>query len=346
MKKIRILSIDGGGIRGILPGTILVRLEKLLNDRDPNGPKKIGDYFDMIAGTSTGGILSCLYLTPDENGNGKYSAEQALDLYINNGHEIFARTVIHKILTAGGVFREKYSEDAMEELLEKYFDKTTLAQCIRPSLITSYAITERRAVFFTSVNAVQDEIYNFYLKDVARATSAAPTYFEPAHIKSMDGKVWALCDGGVFANNPALCAYAEARKTNFSKVMNNPEKPDKPMVKDMIFVSIGTGSVKKQYHYDSFKHAGEIKWLEPIIDILMSGNSETVDYQLRQMYLTLDAQNKTDYFRLEPELGEACSEMDIASPENITNLHQAGLKFVHDNDELLRQIADRIVANC
>ena len=61
MKKIRILSVDGGGIRGVLPGTILAQLEKILQKRS-NSERKLGDYFDMIAGTSTGGILSCIYL--------------------------------------------------------------------------------------------------------------------------------------------------------------------------------------------------------------------------------------------------------------------------------------------
>jgi hypothetical protein len=113
----------------------------------------------------------------------------------------------------------------------------------------------------------------------------------------------------------------------------------------MIIVSIGTGSVKKKYKYGDFKNAGEIKWLEPVIDILMSGNSETVAYQLTQMYLTLEPENQKNYYRLEPELKEGCSEMDIVTPENINNLYQAGLSFVHDNKKLLEQIAASILEN-
>jgi len=108
---------------------------------------------------------------------------------------------------------------------------------------------------------------------------------------------------------------------------------------------MGTGSVKKRYKYDDFKNAGELKWLEPVIDILMSGNSETVAYQLTQMYLTLDPEDQKNYHRLEPDLKEACSEMDIATKENVNNLYQAGLSFVHDNKALLEQIADSILSN-
>lgn len=344
MKKIRILSVDGGGIRGVIPGTILAQLEKILQ-KQSNSDRKIGDYFDMIAGTSTGGILSCIYLMPGENGKAKYSAQDAVDLYLKNGHTIFDRTTAKKLTSAGGILHEKYSQDAIYDLLTTYFGDETLNNLIKPSLITSYDITDRKAIFFTSADARTDEIYNFKVRDVARATSAAPTYFSPAHIQSMNGQVFSLIDGGMFANNPALCAYAEARKIEFSKLFNDPEKKDKPTAADMIIVSLGTGSVKKRYRYDEFKNAGEIKWLEPVIDILMSGNSETVAYQLTQMFLTLEPQYQHNYFRLEPGLKEACSEMDIATNENINNLYQAGLTFVHDNKELLETIAKAILEN-
>jgi patatin-like phospholipase/acyl hydrolase len=299
----------------------------------------------MIAGTSTGGILSCIYLVPGDDGNAKYSAQDAVDLYIKNGQTIFDRTTAQKISSVGGILHQKYSQDALYELLTTYFGDVTLNQLIKPSLITSYDITDRRAIFFTSADAREDNIYNFYVRDVARATSAAPTYFSPAHIESLNKQIFSLVDGGMFANNPALCAYAEARKLEFSKLFNNPEKKDKPTAADMIIVSMGTGSVKKQYHYDDFKYAGEIKWLEPVIDVLMSGNSETVAYQLTQMYLTLEPENQKNYYRLEPGLKEACSEMDIATDENINNLYQAGLTFVHDNKNLLEEIAKKILDN-
>ncbi|MGN6530670.1 MAG: patatin-like phospholipase family protein [Ginsengibacter sp.] len=344
MKKIRILSVDGGGLRGIIPGTILAQLEKILQ-RQSNSTSKLGDYFDMIAGTSTGGILACIYLAPGEDGKAKFSGQDAVDLYIKNGHTIFDRTFAQKFSSGGGIVHQKFSDHPIYELLTKYFGDLTLDKLIKPSLITTYNMTERCAMFFTSADARDDNMYNFYVKDVARATSAAPTYFPPAHIQSLNGQTFALIDGGMFANNPALCAYAEARKMEFSKFFNDPQKKDLPTAADMIILSVGTGSVKKRYKYDDFKNAGEIKWLEPVIDILMSGNSETVAYQLIQMYLTLDSEDQKNYYRLEPDLKDACSEMDIATTENINNLYQAGLSFVHDNRQLLEGIAASILEN-
>ena len=346
MKKITILSIDGGGIRGILPATILAYLEGKIQKIKNDPQLKIGDVFDLIAGTSTGGILAALCMTPGDNGRPKYSALDALGLYVDHGDAIFHRTLLKHILSLDGVVEEKYSDHNLTDLLKSYFGDSKLSDLVKPSLITSYDITSRNAVFFTSVEARHFEGSNFYVHDLARATSAAPTYFSPAHIQSLDGLHRTLVDGGVFANNPALCAYAEALKIDFETELPGCGKTKPQGAKDMFLVSLGTGSVKKSYHYDSFRRAGDIKWLEPVIDILMSGNSETVNYQLKSLYGTLSDADKHDYHRLEPTLLEAASDMDLATPENITRLKDAGLKFVDDNTALLDNIAASVADNC
>lgn len=343
MKKIRILSIDGGGIRGIIPGVILSYMEKELQEKD-NSYRKIGDYFDFIAGTSTGGILACAYLIPGAKGAARHSANDAVNIYLKEGSDIFRSDLLQKIFTGFGLLDEKYAAAELEKDLYDFFGDAMLDSFIKPCLITAYEMTSRKAHFFNSAEAI-DELYNFKVRDIARATSAAPTYFEPARIYSQAGQSFSLIDGGVFANNPALCAYAEVRKMRFSKLLDDPLKPDFPSAKDMLFVSLGTGTVKEPYYYKNFKDAGELKWLEPIIDILMSGNSETVDYQLRQMYKTLDYDNCKNYYRLEPSLREALPDMDVATLENLENLKQAGLWFIDENKELLDEIVAKLLEN-
>lgn len=343
MKKIKILSIDGGGIRGIIPGVILTYLEKKLQSlTQTNG--KLGDFFDFIAGTSTGGILACLYLMPGEDGKAKYSANDAVQLYLKEGQNIFARTSFEKVLSLYTFFQPKFAVENLEKQLLQFFGDVKLDQLIKPCLITAYEIVQRNAVLFTSADA-NDVLRNFFVRDVARATSAAPTYFSPANIQSDEGQIFSLTDGGVYANNPSLCAYAEARKTKFKSLFKDELKVDCPSAKDMLILSLGTGTVKKQYHYKDFHKAGAIKWLEPIIDILMSANSETVDFQLTKMYQTLEAADCKDYYRIEPSLFEACSEMDDASAENLEKLKQAGLYYIDKNEELLNEIATKVVAN-
>ena len=341
--KIRILSLDGGGIRGIISCVILKYIEEQLQAQD-NPTAKIGDYFDLIAGTSTGGLITALLLFPDENKKAKFSVNEALDLYAKKGESIFHVSFFQHLLNPFGLLKEKISDKNIEQQLELVFGKLELKDFIKPCLITSYDITARKAKLFTSHNA-QEPINNFYIKDVCRATSAAPTYFEPAQIKSLYEQQYTLIDGGVYANNPTLCAYAEARKINFSTVLNNIQKPDCPSINDMIIVSIGTGTVSKPYYFEDFDNAGKVKWIAPLIDILLSSNVETVDYQMLKMYDTLGDRNQLNYHRIMPKLNKASPEMDDTSKENIFELIQAGLLYVSENQEQLNTIVKKLIKN-
>ncbi|MBN4081086.1 patatin-like phospholipase family protein [Caldithrix abyssi] len=119
----RILSIDGGGIRGIIPGQILVEFEKKLKKYSGNDDARIADYFDLIAGTSTGGILACIYLFPGDGNplKPKFSAKEAVNLYLERGDEIFDVSLWQKIRSAGGLTDEKYSANELEEALALSF---------------------------------------------------------------------------------------------------------------------------------------------------------------------------------------------------------------------------------
>jgi patatin-like phospholipase/acyl hydrolase len=344
MKKIRILSLDGGGIRGILPGTILTYLEKQIKIKTGNDKATIGEYFDFFAGTSTGGILSLVYVCPDDNGNYKFSAQEALDVYLKQGGEIFDVSFRKKLQSLGGVTDEKYEAKALEKALSEKFGDKLLSQALKPCLITSYDIEKRQAHFFTSADANAD-VFDYKLTDVARATSAAPTYFEPISVKSINGSPHALIDGGVFANNPALCAYAEARNTKFSEILSHEEKPDKPSAKEMLIVSIGTGTIEKEYPYQKFKDAGLVEWIKPLIDIMMSGNSETIDFQLRQIFNTLPKNHQQDYYRIQPEIRNADNAMDNADDENLTALHEDGLLAIAANKSQLDEIVKKLIEN-
>ncbi|MEX1193169.1 MAG: patatin-like phospholipase family protein [Brumimicrobium sp.] len=342
MKKIRILSIDGGGIRGILPGTILAYIEGELKKYDKEAT--IGKYFDFIAGTSTGGILALLYLFADENGKFKYTATEALNLYLNHGSEIFDVSMKKKISSLYGLIDEKYSEKKIEKYLSSYLNDETLSQLLKPSLVTSYDMRNRRAHFFTSHDA-HNAISNFYLKDVARATSAAPTYFEPAQIKSVYGTPFTLIDGGVFANNPSLCAYSEARTIPFSSILKDDKKPDFPSAKDMLIVSLGTGTIKEPYMFEDYKDASKIKWIKPTLDMMMSGNAETMHHHLKQIYGTLNVKDQTNYYRIQPDLNYADHKMDNASSENIKALHNDGKLAVTKHKNILDKIVKKLVEN-
>ena len=324
-KKVRILSIDGGGIRGILPGVILARLEQKLQEKTNNKELRLADKFDFVAGTSTGGILGLTYIFPDDTGKkSKFSAQDAVNLYLDRGDEIFDVSFGQKLKSLKGMIDEKYSADEIEEALMDNFGDTKLNALLKPCLITAYDIRNRNAFFFRQHKAYV-KINNFKVRDVARATSAAPTYFEVARVKNELGNPYPLVDGGLFANNPTLCAYSEVRSMNIQGI-------EFPTAKNMFIVSLGTGSIKKSYPYKVAKDWGQLEWIKPVIDIMMSGNSETVHYHLRQIFDTLSKRDKADYYRFEPELGNANDEMDDASPKNLKALKEAAISFISKSD--------------
>lgn len=281
--------------------------------------------------------MSLAYLIPGQNNRPKFSAFEAVNLYLDRGDEIFDISFWQKIKSAGGIVDEKYQADNLEETLTDNFGEIYLNNLIKPCIITSYDIRNGKPHFFKQHKSSND-IFNFKVRDVARATSAAPTYFEAARIKNKSGSPYPLIDGGVFVNNPAMVAYSEARTMNFGNI-------EKPAAKDMMIVSIGTGSTSKQYAYKSAKDWGLAQWVKPLIEIMMSASSQTVHYHLKQIYDTLNNDLKTNYYRLEPKVIQADSEMDNASVDNMNKLREDALSFlsIENNDKQLNEIAKKLI---
>ena len=329
MKKI--LTIDGGGIRGIIPGQILVALEKKIQKKSGNPEAKLAEFFDFFAGTSTGGILTCICLFPSEEDPSKamFSAREAVDLYMNHGEEIFSVNIWQKIKAANGYLDEKYKQDVLEKYLKNYFGDLKLSELIKPCLIPAYDINRRASYFFAQHDpAIKGEGRDFLVRDVCRATSAAPTYFETALVKSMSGVTYPLIDGGVFANNPSLCAYSEVRNAK-----------DNPTAADMFMVSIGTGSVHQSYKYSNAKNWGAVGWIKPLIDIMMAGASETTDYHLSRMFSARS--NASSYVRIQPaSMGNADVDMDNASKQNLAALAEVGIETAENCAGELDRIVD------
>ena len=292
----RVLSIDGGGIRGIIPAMVVAHLER-----------KTGmpacELFDLIVGTSTGGILALgLSLTADEGGP-LLAAKRMVALYERHGAEIFEQSLWRKLRSVGGIFEEAYSHKALEAVLEHYFSDRTLAACGVPAMVTSYDIQNRRTVFMKSWHPDHAALL---CSDAARATSAAPTYFEPANLHWAD-ESRTLIDGGVYMNSPAVSAYAEARKLF-------PEEP-------IAMLSLGTGELTRPIPYEEARTWGSALWVISLLDCMFDGVSKATDHQMR-MFLG------DQYLRLQTPLHYASDDMDDASRGNIRNLKQTARELI------------------
>ena len=164
VKLNRILSIDGGGIRGIIPGQVLVALEEKLKKHTHDSNTRIADYFDLVAGTSTGGILTCIYLCPDLGGDPtrpRFSAEEAVELYTERGDDIFNVSLWQRIRSASGALDEIYDASELEEALDDYLGELKLSQLLKPCMITAYDIKRRRTHFFTQHDARDNKSHDY-----------------------------------------------------------------------------------------------------------------------------------------------------------------------------------------
>ncbi len=303
-----ILSVDGGGVRGIIPAMILDYIYTKTK-------RPIFKLFDLMAGTSTGGIIALGLAC-------KYKPTELVTLYEKESKNIFKRqnclsmgNMLDCILNIGG---EKYNIHNLNEVMRKYFGNKYLKDAKTDVIITSYNLKHGQPYFFKSRAANMENAKNFLMCDVACATATAPTYFEPYKVKNN-----VFIDGVVFANNPAICAVAEAIKAGATTT-------------DTLVISIGTGDVNKKYNYDKVKNWGIIHWARPVIDIQINGQSQATDYQLVKIL----GQN---YFRLNPTIEESCADIDNASDKNIARLKGIACKYIEENKVLLDKICDKLM---
>ena len=200
-ETVRILAIDGGGIRGIIPALILAEIEERTG-------RQAFELFDFIAGTSTGAILALGAATPGADGRGKWKARDGVDLYANRGREIFAKGRF-----SVGLFHEKYHHESFEKVLDDTFGDAMLSDAIVRCMATAYSLQLRQVHHFDSEEAKRDPDWDFPMKTVFRAATAAPTFFEPARFYSADDAEHLLLDGALYANNPAMIAFVEATRS-------------------------------------------------------------------------------------------------------------------------------------
>ena len=319
---IKILSIDGGGIRGIIPAVVLAEIER----RTARGA---ADLFHLIAGTSTGGVLAIGLSIPKSPTAVLYTATQLIEFYERQGARIFSRSLAHRLAACGNLRREKYTSSGMAQALLDYFGESRLRDAATDLLIPSYEIERSRPFFFRSAIARERLDYDFPAREVARATTAAPTYFAPLKLAAgMPGDHYTLIDGGVFANNPAACALVEAHATH-------------PEANDFLVVSLGTGELNGCLLYEQAKNWGIVRWAMPMLEVVFDGVSRTVDYQLRQVLPDAKGHLK-HYYRFQTTLDGHNHRLDNASPENITALKALAHNLIERESANIEQLCKQL----
>jgi uncharacterized protein len=325
----RILSLDGGGIRGVVAATILAEVERQIN-------QPLNQYFDLIAGTSTGAILASAIAM------GKTS-QDILNLYKNKGKRIFPYSKIFTferlpLVWQYGLSAPKFSDKGLIEVLQEEFGQIKLSKLDKSPrlLITTYNTIERQFIVFKSWRKF-DPWANIPLWEACVCSASAPTFF-PAHkleVKLEKGtKNYTLIDGGMGANNPTACAVAEALFLG---------KP----VKDLSVLSIGTGMPKlmpqEQTTWAQAKGWGVFQWIWEgrLIQVLFDASANVNDYITTQVLSPPElAESLTaPYLRLQPEIGNA--PIDDAGEPNLNGLTRAAQNFILEKKDVITQFIQK-----
>jgi uncharacterized protein len=319
-KTIKVLNIDGGGIRGLIAVIILAYIEEVTKIR-------IALLFDLIVGTSTGGIVTLGLTKPNHINKPQYSATDLIKFYEIEGPKIFQRSIRHKMFPIP-LFQQKFRSRNIELVLAKYFGNTMLSEATNDILIPSFDVETLSPYFFKRHKARNNpEKSDFLMRDVALSTSAAPTYFPPYKLKSQHPaepeKV--LIDGGLFANNPSLCGYVEAKWLYRE-------------TEHFLVVSIGTGNISRRVPFKAIKHAGIAGWSRHLLDIVFDGISDTVHYQLEHLLCTIGSRN---YYRFQADVKD--NAIDDASAENIQFLKLIAYRIIEERNHDLNELCDKLM---
>lgn len=309
MKKFRILSIDGGGLRGVVPLTILKKVEELTG-------KPIWESFDLIAGTSTGGLIAGALTIPKAINvrEAKYSINEILDIYLKRGQEIFPprKNFFGKFLGAtNATINPKFSDKGIAKVFTDVCGESRINDSLTNIMICAYDLSNNVPLFFKSRSSRKKPDQNILLYSVCRATSAGPTYlpaFELVYPNGNENPERLCIDGGVFVNNPSLAALSEFsrhhREYGYNSVENDID------YKDVFVLSVGTGTYAGKISASDAKYKGELFWATRISDVMMRGVNKTTHYEMQEMMVP------GNYLRLTIDIEkEEYSEMSRADDE-------------------------------
>ncbi|WP_102272448.1 CBASS cGAMP-activated phospholipase [Cytobacillus massiliigabonensis] len=312
----KILSIDGGGIKGLYSAVILADFEEQYG--------KLSNYFDLICGTSTGGIIALAL-------SAGIPAKEIVKLYEKNGPEIFPymnkySRMFHKFKQI--FITSKYSDKNLKDALIKVFGDKKIRDCETNVLIPTSNITKGTpCIIKTDHNDELGRDSNHLLVDVALATAAAPTYFPIQEIATMGDFNDQFVDGGLFANNPSLHGIQEAYRYFIGKGNHKYGK----------FSLLSVSTLHQNFAFKkslSIKRLSFVQWNAKLISLMMDLQSISTHFHIEYLNKSLNG----IYLRInsEPLTDEESKKIDLdkASEDSINLLiekgHMASRKWIDD----------------
>lgn len=333
-RPVHVLSLDGGGVRGLIIVRTLIALEAALQAAATSRgetPRPLLDHFDLLAGASTGGLVAMALATPTNAGGREplWPLEEVLDFYRHRSPQAFRRAWGAWLQL---LWRPLIDHGPFEAVLEELLGERRLASVAVPLLLPSYDLRGGTARFFRSHAAWDDATEDLPLALVARAITAAPVFYGPVRVERPDaGKVEKLVDGALFASNPALLAYTEAHRL-FGR-----QRP-------VIVVSIGTGQLRRRAPAKTAGRRGLLYWLwrggrVPLLEAMMDGQVDCVDLHLADLL-----GRGYGYFRFDPSLPERHAGTADVSARNLRGLDAVADALIDSEQSVLDAAAEALCA--
>ncbi|RDY03626.1 Patatin-like protein 1, partial [Mucuna pruriens] len=314
--QVTILSIDGGGIRGIIPATVLDYLDKALKAKDPT--TSLAHYFDVIAGTSTGGLMTAMLAAPNPNDTNRplFTPSEVVQFYKQNGPDIFKPRPWLSFKKC-----PKYDGEFLEHKTVELLNETRLNQTLTNVVIPTFDQRKLMPVIFSNYKLKTETYLNAKLSDICLGTSAAPTYL-PSHPFQNDDVHFDLVDGAMAANNPALVAVSEVIQHDTQK--------------NIVLLSLGTGRTKVDKLSNGFDDlvddVCDVLWLINDRGVLNEAmySTDMIHYYLASVFpglLPADNYLRIQEYNLDPSM----EAMDNVENSNMDNLEKVGKKLLQQN---------------
>lgn len=303
-----ILSIDGGGARGVIPSIILGEIEKRIGEKSYK-------LFDLIACSSMSSIIGGMSVSSRSMGHWGYEITEFIE---SNIDKIFQKRPLLSPVFNNDLFKARFDPSYYKYIIDDLFQDSELKTTLTNFLCPSYDLAGKQPYIFKTSKANEKLEDNFYLKEVIQAASSAPTIFPPY---KLNGKL--IIDGNIYANNPSMCGLTEA-----IKIMP---------FRGFFLISLGCGSCNADEFYKQLQKRKMFRSSDDILSATIDGVNKTVHYEASQI---LSSQS---YFRLQPILSKRVLSTD-SSRETINFLIKTAHEYIADNTILIDKICQAIIS--
>lgn len=323
---VRVLVLDGGGIRGLITLQVLAALEQKTG-------KRTAELFDVISGTSTGGIIATLLTLPGKDGRPRYSARELSEFYREFGTDVFTSSLTYRIFTLDGFVGPKFTRVGLRKLLMDKIGPVHMSQLTTTVWFPAYSDTDRAPFFFRSREIPSSKILGsdeYLVVDTIIAATTVPGIFMPVRIQPTDGeKIGLILDGTIYAPNPVISAVLGAAKLYPGK--------------RIYLVAIGTGGAGSSFGVSQASGWGMAQWMPHVFETMAHAQTVFEDDFAKLDSLPNGRPLCVQYHRIDKPYIAGWSSWYDVSPTNMDSLTAFGVSLAHDDDKVIGKIARDLV---